>query len=74
MHTSVLDKIHQEIISNVGDVFILYHIVLIDMLDFKNMSFYDVYVAKVIDNILWHLFFAIFRHFLSPNRDIFVLL
>jgi len=36
MHTSVLDKIHQEIISNVGDVFILYHFVLIDMLDFKN--------------------------------------
>jgi len=33
-----LDKIQQEIISkvHVGDVFIFYHIVLTDMLDYKN--------------------------------------
>ena len=33
MYTSIPDKIQQEIISNVDDVFIFYHIVLIDMLD-----------------------------------------
>jgi hypothetical protein len=37
MNASVLDKIKQEIISLVSDVFIFYHIVLIDMLDFKNL-------------------------------------
>jgi hypothetical protein len=37
MNASVLDKIKQEIISMVPDVFIFYHIVLIDMLDFKNL-------------------------------------
>jgi hypothetical protein len=36
MYTSISDKIQQEIISNLGDAFDLYHIVLIDMLDFKN--------------------------------------
>ena len=38
MQTSILDKIQQEIISkvHVGDVFIFYHIVLTDMLDYKN--------------------------------------
>jgi hypothetical protein len=32
----LLDKIQQATISKVGNVFIFYHIVLFDMLDFKN--------------------------------------
>jgi hypothetical protein len=36
MHASIPDKIQQEIISKVGDIFIFYHIDLIDMMDFKN--------------------------------------
>jgi hypothetical protein len=36
MYALISDKIKQGIISNVGDVFIFYHVVVIDMLDFKN--------------------------------------
>jgi len=36
MYDLVLGKIQQEIISKVGNVVTFYHIILIDMLDFKN--------------------------------------
>jgi len=36
MYASISDQIKQGIISSVGDVFIFYHVVVIDMLDFKN--------------------------------------
>jgi hypothetical protein len=37
MYASISKKIQQEIVSEVGDVFIYYYIILIDMLDFKNL-------------------------------------
>ena len=36
MCVSISNNIQQEIISKVNDAFIFYHIVLIDMFDFKN--------------------------------------
>jgi hypothetical protein len=36
MYASISEKIQQEIVSEVDNVFIFYYIILIDMLDFKN--------------------------------------
>jgi hypothetical protein len=60
MYASNSNKIQQEIISKVGDVFIFYHIVLTDMLDFKNSIWrllrtwtlmYDMSIVDLMANI-----------------------
>jgi hypothetical protein len=51
MYASILDKIQQEMISKVGDVFIFYHIVSIDMLDFKN-SIWLLFHTRILSYIM----------------------
>ena len=48
MYASISDKIQQEFISKVGVIFILYRIVVIDMLDFKNSIWQLIYAKALI--------------------------
>jgi len=45
-YVSISDKIQQVVILMVGDVFIFYHVVFIDMLDFKN-SIWQLICTKI---------------------------